>query len=505
MIILRKIGKDTIPCRVILSDVLIGDRNGDNKVFTVSYEYSPGRIEILYNGQVMTSSIDFEETGPNEITFIYVSPPEETVLRANYEIGDCDGTGGGIPIGDLSFVDLVDTPEDYIGHSGKILAVKQDETGIEYVSKFAQSFLDLNDTPTTFSGSEGYLVRVNSTGTGIEFYRQQVDILDGVESIPDGSSLVTVYLDEEQNFDYVLSTSLENRVDVTPSIYPTIIVDKRPDRFTVHFSGVIDSPNYALNWRVCPKCDALDKDVLIEGIEPISLGSDEIAVNFGSVLSSTSYTLTVDLENKSDTYRSIYSFLIVNKTNYGFSVRFSDDIDSSDYWLHWSVSADEDVFINECKLEFDLNPTLGGNLGVGNKLIMLDTNPHNDTIHGYDVGFSGEASEMYVLDNVSGFGCPLYIRSDGRLGSCTAVSGTTQMPCVALALEEDDGGVKNVFWKGIIRKGSWSWTPGQVLYVSTAEGAITNVRPNNGHWKQSIGFAISSDTIRFDPGYDPGY
>jgi hypothetical protein len=478
--------------------------DGLNKVFTVSNEYTPGRIEILYNGQVMTSGIDFEETGPNEITFIYVSPSEDTVLRANYEIGDCSGSGGG-SVADLKFLELDDTPDDYIGHAGKILAVKSDETGIEYVSKFAQSFLDLNDSPTTFSGSEGYLLRVNESGTGIEFYKPKVNILDGVESIPNGSSFITIYLEESQNFDYVLSTSLENRVDVVPSIYPTIITDKRPDRFTVHFSGVIDSPNYTLNWRVCPSCDALDKDILIEGIEPIQIGSDEIAISFGSILSSTSYTLTVDLENKSSTQASIYSYLIINKTNSGFSVRFSDDIESSDYWLHWSISAEEDVFISECKVAFDLSPKLGGDLEVGNKLIILDTNPYTDTIHGYEVGSSGEASHMYVLDNVSGFGCPLYIRNDGRLGSCTAVSGTTQMPCVALALEEDDGDLKKVLWRGNIRKGSWSWTPGQILYVSTAEGAITNIKPNNGHWKQSIGFAISSDTIRFDPGYNPGY
>ena len=77
-----------------MSDSLQGVLDNNNQTFTVSYEFVPGQIEIIYNGQVLTSPIDFEETGPQEITFVYLKPDETTVLKANYMVGDCDGGGG---------------------------------------------------------------------------------------------------------------------------------------------------------------------------------------------------------------------------------------------------------------------------------------------------------------------------------------------------------------------------------------------------------------------------
>lgn len=426
MIILRKIGKDTIPCRVILSDVLVGDRNGVNKVFTVSYEYSPGRIEILYNGQVMTSGIDFEETGLNEITFIYVSPPEDTVLRANYEVGNCDGAGGGVPIGDLLFTDLIDTPEGYQGHSGKVLVVNNDESGIEFVKSLPgiTNFIELTDTPTTFSGFENHLLKVNSEGNGIDFFN---------------------YVDNNQ-----------------------------------------------------------------DGVTNVDLGINYIDISFSNYFNDDNYVLTVSLENKIDHEPSVYPTLIRNKTRYGFSVDFSGDIDSENYYLNWSAKSNGYFGIGGgvsgiSSVEEDTSPKLGGNISVGNNLILLDTNPTNDNIHGYDIGYSGEASDMYVSDNVSGFACPLYIKSDGTWASACAASGINHMPCVSLALEEDDGGIKKILWRGIVRKGNWNWPKGSIIYVSTVEGALTSIKPNGGSLVQPVGIAISSDTIRFDPGFNPGY
>ena len=46
-----------------------------------------------------------------------------------------------------TFLQLNDTPNSYVGHAGKLVAVKQDETGLE--------FIELHDTPPTQSGCEG--------------------------------------------------------------------------------------------------------------------------------------------------------------------------------------------------------------------------------------------------------------------------------------------------------------------------------------------------------------
>ncbi len=78
------------------------------------------------------------------------------------------------------------------------------------------------------------------------------------------------------------------------------------------------------------------------------------------------------------------------------------------------------------------------------------------------------------------------------------------MPCLALALETGTGS-KLILWRGIIRKGTWPWSPGDIIYVSTVEGALTNVEPTaEGTWSQAVGVMIGSDTMRFDPAFDIG-
>ncbi|RLA03963.1 MAG: hypothetical protein DRQ47_04195 [Gammaproteobacteria bacterium] len=386
MIILRKLGtQQGSYCRVILSDDLVGTVDGVNQVFTVSHDYVPGRIEIIYNGQVLTSPLDFEETGSNEITFVYLRPVAATVLKANYEI---EGPGN------------------------------------------FGTFLDLDDTPFSYAGHEGEYVRVNQAGDALEFLPAIGSTQEGVATIASGvSSTVVTFETPFDNSDYVLVTDLENAVDACPSLYPTIITAKTTTGFEVDFAGTIDSANYSLNWQATTSGG--------------NMGGS------GTISGSTYYTLD---------------------------------------------------------LVEDTTPELGGDLQVGSNAIMLDTTPSGNYIHGYVIGWSGEASEdMYVQKNDTGFGCPLYMRSDGKWFQCTAASGTTQMPCTALALDEGTGANKKIIWKGIVRKGAWSWTPGDMIYVSTVAGALTNTPTNSGAWEQPVGLAIKPDTIRFDPGFYPGY
>ena len=110
-----------------MADSLQGESNGYNQTFTVSYEYNPGYIEIIYNGQVLTSPTDFEETGPQEITFVYLKPIDITVLKANYVIGDC---GEATP---STFLELGDTPSNYGTNSGKIVSVNENENGLSFI------------------------------------------------------------------------------------------------------------------------------------------------------------------------------------------------------------------------------------------------------------------------------------------------------------------------------------------------------------------------------------
>jgi hypothetical protein len=74
-----------------------------------------------------------------------------------------------------TFLDLTDTPATYVAQSGKIVRVKGDESGLEFVSVSAlvdtggstptllAAFLDLTDTPNSYAGANGYLLRVSSS------------------------------------------------------------------------------------------------------------------------------------------------------------------------------------------------------------------------------------------------------------------------------------------------------------------------------------------------------
>jgi len=96
MIILRRIAT-SVPggkCYEI-AGTLSGTQDNSNQVFTTEYDYEPGSISVLYNGQALHSPDDFTESGDNEITFIYLKPYPETVLRANYERKECEAADGG--------------------------------------------------------------------------------------------------------------------------------------------------------------------------------------------------------------------------------------------------------------------------------------------------------------------------------------------------------------------------------------------------------------------------
>ncbi|AXQ68671.1 tail protein [Caulobacter phage CcrPW] len=71
----------------------------------------------------------------------------------------------------LPFKGLSDVPSTYVGQGGKLLAVRNDGNGIEFVSSAANinSFVDLDDTPNSYSGSANFTVKVNSAGTGLTF------------------------------------------------------------------------------------------------------------------------------------------------------------------------------------------------------------------------------------------------------------------------------------------------------------------------------------------------
>lgn len=117
---------------------------------------------------------------------------------------------------------------------------------------------------------------------------------------------------------------------------------------------------------------------------------------------------------------------------------------------------------------------------------------------------SGLLFRRRIAINDVGIGCPLTICTEGRfkglLVQCDANKDFNIMPCDFLALQPGKGKKKRlVLWSGSLRKDSWTWTQGDRIYVSTVEGALTNIKPTNGHWAQEIGVASYRNVVLFRP------
>jgi len=288
------------------------------------------------------------------------------------------------------------------------------------------------------------------------------------------------------------------------------------------FIGLTDTPSEYSNGRyLVSTSSGIDfTDAIPEstgngfktGRESLLEDSNSVSVVFTDPFVSSDYIVTTEIENTTDPTPSIYPTLVTNKTTSGFDVNFSGDIDSSNYYLNWMATLSgiglnvtlSGTYYYNVDLSEDTSPELSGDLQMGSYGMVLDTTPSGNFIHGYTIGYSGEISTMTVDLNDNGVGTPFYMKSNGNWAQCTAASGTTQMPCASIAVEEGEG-TRKIMWKGLLRKGDWSWTPGSLLYVSTVEAAITSTEPTGGAWSQCIGLAISADTIRFDPGFYTGY
>lgn len=252
MIVLRKLGGEQGTTSVI-ADPLIGVKNGVNQVFNTNYEYIKDRITIFYNGQALHSPDDFIQSGPTEIIFVHVFPIENSEIRGLYETIGSSGTSK-IDHGQLAGLDDDDHPQYHTNERGDSRYYTQDQidtiSGSLYQSilNHHDTFLDLLDTPATYSGNAGKYVRVKDDGQGLEFSEVQ-DEFNGKEPINSGVTSVFVHFSTAvTSTDYTINVTLENTIDVEPSIFSTLVSNTTTSGFTVLFSGDIDSSNYKLNW-----------------------------------------------------------------------------------------------------------------------------------------------------------------------------------------------------------------------------------------------------------------
>ena len=113
--------------------------------------------------------------------------------------------------------------------------------------------------------------------------------------------------------------------------------------------------------------------------------------------------------------------------------------------------------------------------------------------------YSGEFITATVDDASVVFGDVLYCAADFHYERADADSVTT-MPAVAVALE-NGAGSKKILLKGQVCNTAWNWSSGN-LFVSATTGQMTQTAVSStGQQFQIIGFALSADTIYFNPNY----
>jgi hypothetical protein len=116
-------------------------------------------------------------------------------------------------------------------------------------------------------------------------------------------------------------------------------------------------------------------------------------------------------------------------------------------------------------------------------------------------GVAGEALSQYdlVYANVS---------DSGEYWIATNAGTAAQADVVGIVVES--GGVADtatgtIHLGGLVTNGSWTWTPGAALYLSTA-GGITETEPTSPDIVKPIGYAVTATQIWFNPqlGWETG-
>lgn len=171
-------------------------------------------------------------SGVNDVTIVRGS--DNYVVEAGEIVGVVVNSGtlrvyfdSAAGAGSINFTALGDVPSSYSGHSLKVVRVKADETGLEFVAAGAgiSDFVDLSDVPSTYTAFGGYFVKVKEDETGLEFAEGGMEFIELSDAPADytGSGLMYVRVKEDETgLEFVLAGDLIsnfNQLTDTPDFY----------------------------------------------------------------------------------------------------------------------------------------------------------------------------------------------------------------------------------------------------------------------------------------------
>jgi len=123
-------------------------------------------------------------------------------------------------------------------------------------------------------------------------------------------------------------------------------------------------------------------------------------------------------------------------------------------------------------------------------------------------GYVGITTTLSSSQNMS-FGQLVFMTgSVVALSHASGTSGLTSSlfsPAIAISVEAVSSNTQRTFLlSGIISSGSWTWSPGQKLYVGKSPGSMTQSISgySSGDTIQVAAIALTATKIYFNPSYD---
>lgn len=171
---------------------------------------------------------------------------------------------------------------------------------------------------------------------------------------------------------------------------------------------------------------------------------------------------------------------------------FSDSQITSSYQL---VNNDLEVGGNTYSNTLTINgsSSIDADLNVSVRSIVWPAHPYTDP------GFSGPYITRNIDSNNEGYGGLLYMNSTGSFNESDATT-TGSMPALGVSVEVGIGSRSVALPGAYIRNDTWTWTPGGLLYATTATGSMSHIPPTGtGNAVQVIGIAVAANVIYFNP------
>jgi len=108
--------------------------------------------------------------------------------------------------------------------------------------------------------------------------------------------------------------------------------------FTATVSGVDPTQDYHLTTK--SYVDSVSVDKVKSGRTQLATNDSSKSITFGTAFADANYTVSVILSNTVDADPCIYPMIVSAKSNTGFSVILSGEIDSNNYYIEWIARHD---------------------------------------------------------------------------------------------------------------------------------------------------------------------